>query len=288
MSGRISKPAPAYTTAEEWKTTGYKPYDEEHPFSFTTNTVLDVMFKAVDDAVSFASATAITDVGCGAGTLFDHLFTSPYSVLATASLIALDISPAMLKQLRVAQDRAPTTSPWHRVQSLECDAIAMNRIASGSQSHVLSQMGIFLIPDHLAAVREVRRVMALGGVFAMSAVTWSSWMNEVFLQIRFWHPGRESRLPKIPDIWSHSSRVEALMKEAGFDHVEIIPVNSYIPFNDPSKMIDMFWEMPFTPALTGDLTAEEVKQLKDHYTKYVAETYTDGKMPGKFVVIVAT
>lgn len=95
----------------------------------------------------------VLDVACGTGVVTR---LAAARVGASGSVAGLDVSPGMLA---VARSHTPPDSPvtWH-----EASAEAMP-LADAAFDVVLCQMGLQFIPDRMAALREMRRVVKPSG-----------------------------------------------------------------------------------------------------------------------------
>jgi ubiquinone/menaquinone biosynthesis C-methylase UbiE len=95
----------------------------------------------------------VLDVACGTGVVTR---LAAERVGPRGSVAGLDVNPSMLAVAR-AETRAGYASHWY-----EASAEAMP-LSDGAYDVVLCQMGLQFIPNKLAALREMRRVLAPGG-----------------------------------------------------------------------------------------------------------------------------
>ncbi len=99
----------------------------------------------------------VLDVACGTGILVRR---AAAIVGPRARLVALDINFEMIQAGRAAADGMPIEW-WHG------DALSLP-FAPASFDVVLSQQGLQFLPDPLRALREMHRVLAVGGQVAVS------------------------------------------------------------------------------------------------------------------------
>jgi SAM-dependent methyltransferase len=101
------------------------------------------------------SGDNVVEVGCGAG--MDALIAAR-SVGPTGSVIAIDMTPAMLEKARASGERAGLENVEFRLgygESLPVD--------DGWADVVISNGVLNLMPDKIAATREMARVLKPGG-----------------------------------------------------------------------------------------------------------------------------
>src|SRR5882672_7258076 len=104
----------------------------------------------VERARPIGASDRILDLGCGTGIVARVLRER---LGGAASIVGLDMNPAMIEK---ARSIAPELD-WR-----EGNVMALP-FADGSFDVVLCQDMLSFVPDRLAALREVRRVLSLGG-----------------------------------------------------------------------------------------------------------------------------
>jgi ubiquinone/menaquinone biosynthesis C-methylase UbiE len=109
-----------------------------------------------DDLIRLAAlrpGERVLDVACGTGVIAR---LASQQVGATGSVAGLDINPGMLA---VARSVTPPDMPieWHEASAEDMP------LPDASFDVVLCQMGLEFIPNRLAALREMQRVLARGG-----------------------------------------------------------------------------------------------------------------------------
>lgn len=109
------------------------------------------------DSASVQPGERVLDVACGTGVVTRRLAER---VGVGGRVVGLDLNPVMLATARVAAERA-------NVEWLERNA--MNRaLPDAAFDAVVCQQGLQFIPDKLAALREMRRVLVPGRRLALS------------------------------------------------------------------------------------------------------------------------
>ena len=101
----------------------------------------------------------VLDVACGTGVIAR---LAAEQVGPTGSVTGIDVAPDMIEVARATP--APTGPP---IEWRVGDATSLP-FADESYDAVLCQMGLMFIPDRLAAVREMRRVLKPGGRIVVS------------------------------------------------------------------------------------------------------------------------
>lgn len=96
----------------------------------------------------------VLDVACGTGVIAR---LAAEQVGSTGSVTGIDVSPDMIGVARATWAPAEPPIDWH-----VGDATSLP-FPDESYDAVLCQMGLMFIPDRLAAVREMRRVLKPGG-----------------------------------------------------------------------------------------------------------------------------
>jgi ubiquinone/menaquinone biosynthesis C-methylase UbiE len=98
----------------------------------------------------------VLEVACGTGLLTRRLLDR---LAPGARLVATDLNDAMLVYARRKLGEHPNVE-WRTA-----DAVALP-FPDGSFGAVVCQLGLMFVPDKAAAMREARRVLAPGGLFA--------------------------------------------------------------------------------------------------------------------------
>ncbi|KAF2224118.1 hypothetical protein BDZ85DRAFT_318092 [Elsinoe ampelina] len=287
-----------------WRSHSYSPQSISPPTRSSPMAISHALLSHTNTLLPFSTATSILDIACGPGTVFSTLFTSPIPLAPTASLLATDISPGMVAQIhaRQSQPSADTATTWARVHAFEADATSLPTVPDGSQSHVLSQMGIFLIPDSALALAEVRRVMrkspppssssspspatSPASVFGMTTVASATWNSDVVGLIEEIYPSR--RLPVMPPHWRDKRLMKSYLEGQGFKEVEVHEEEMKMGFDSPEGVVGMLWRnLPYIKGMIEGLDGGEVEGLKRKMVERVRERFPGGEMPGMALVATA-
>ena len=125
----------------------YRGYDGAHPEIF--NEVEQArLYAALERAADAAPGTRALDFGCGSGNVSAHLVELGMDVTAA------DVSPEFL---RLIGDRLP-------VRTLRLNGRDLAGVPDGSFDLAAAYSVLHHIPDYLAAVRELGRVVRPGGI----------------------------------------------------------------------------------------------------------------------------
>ena len=115
------------------------------------------MVERMFDHVSLHAGDRVLDVACGTG-IVTRVAVERFENIA--SIVALDLNPGMLE---VARENMPTTGI--PIEWRQGDMCALP-YPDDSFDVVLCSQGLQFVPDKLAALREMRRVLVSGGRLA--------------------------------------------------------------------------------------------------------------------------
>lgn len=113
----------------------------------------------------------LLEVACGTGIVTQALLER---LPADSTLVATDLSEPMLMLAR------EKVAPDPRLQWRAADAMALP-FADGSFEAVVCQFGLMFVPDKLAAIREMRRVLITGGQLLFN--TWDALAHNDFCRV---------------------------------------------------------------------------------------------------------
>jgi ubiquinone/menaquinone biosynthesis C-methylase UbiE len=159
-------------------------------------------------------AGAVLEIACGTGVLTRALRAR---LPASASLVASDLSEAMLER---ARSRSPRTDSleWRRE-----DAAAL-ALPGGAFCAVACQFGAVFFPDRRAAFSEVRRVLAPGGSFVFCV--WGDFEGNPYAGAA--HAALAQLLPadppqffRVPFGSCGEAELRELLEASGFEKLEV-------------------------------------------------------------------
>ncbi|KAF4550502.1 Methyltransferase domain-containing protein 2 [Elsinoe fawcettii] len=283
-----------YISRDTWKSHSYTVSGPQSiqtsPSSASPMRVAYTQLSLIDSLLPFSSATSVLDIACGPGTVYAALFDSGITLSPSAKLLATDISPPMVGHItaRQAEKRAGDDETWGRVQAWVADATDLDTVKEGSQSHVISQMGIFLIPDAEKALAEVKRVMRKDApsLFSMSSVAEAAWNTDVLGVIEERSP--ERKLPVMAPRWKDAGLMKGFLEEQGFREVRVEEVRMAMGFEDEEKVVEGLWgKLPYIKSITEGMTEEEIRETKKVMVERIKERFPGKELPGKALVALA-
>ncbi len=133
----------------------HRHYDRKHPEIFNPveqARLHEALGRALGEIRTGAHPPRALDLGCGTGNLTRHLLELGTNVLAA------DVSPEFLNTVRRLYDRTG------RLETFQLNGIDLTGIPDGSVDFVCAYSVLHHIPDYLAAIKDVCRVLAPGGV----------------------------------------------------------------------------------------------------------------------------
>jgi SAM-dependent methyltransferase len=168
----------------------------------------------------------VLDVACGTGVVTR---VAAQRLAGTDRVVGLDRDPSMLAAARAAAGDRP-------IEWREGDAIALP-FADGAFDVVLCQQGLQFIPDKLAALREMHRVLAPGGR-ALASV-WRPTRDipgyRALEDALARHLGRPAALP--PFSFGDARELRRLLVEAGFRDIAIRAEVKMTRFPSPEAFV---------------------------------------------------
>jgi len=176
--------------------------------------------------VDVGPSDAVLDVACGTGVVAR---LAKERAGPTGRVIGIDVNPAMVD---VARNRAPDID-W-RVG----DAANLPVNENGGLTVVVCQQGLQFFPDRMAALAEMRRVLAPGGRLAVS--TWRS--DEEMPVLRALRAIAERHVGKVADrrhSFSDGDELRRILADAGLNDVQVTPVTKIIRFQDGSTFVHL-------------------------------------------------
>ncbi|KAF2155127.1 S-adenosyl-L-methionine-dependent methyltransferase [Myriangium duriaei CBS 260.36] len=267
-----------------WK--DYKYPDMERALKLTQQGAKG-MINHVNAVLPFSKATSVLDIACGPGTVYRQLFDMDIPIASSTKLLGIDIAQPMLDKIH---ERQKTPQPgddktWDLVHAWLEDATRLSA-ADGSQSHVLSQMGIFLIPNYSLALHEAHRVLAADGVFTMSAFRRSAWNDDIMITLEQMHP--ERRLPRIADVWKDKDLFKIELEKHGFHDVVIHEIPLAMTYETPDQLIESLWTtIPYIKPAVEGLSEEQIRACKDAMARKIETQFPNKVLPAVTHLAVA-
>lgn len=237
----------------------------------------------LDDLSPLAHATRLLDIGCGAGAVFERLLDPAFGInlAPAAALLATDFSAALTDKVRALQQRMLVAAPgrgWERVAVATMDAMDLSSVASGSVSHVSANFVLFMVSDAAKALAEIRRVLAPGGVLALTSHEGNQWM-----ECAAGYATNESEV--LPPVWRSQEGVAAVLARAGFEEVGADAVPLEMPFERPEQVLEMLVAMPLVAAaLAGFDEQRRVSARAEMRARIVDRGGEKGTLTGRGIV----
>jgi ubiquinone/menaquinone biosynthesis C-methylase UbiE len=242
---------------------------------------LSPMHARVMASAALVPGEAVLDVACGTGIVS---LAAAAAVGPNGSVVGVDLSSRMVDNARQhARDRHVRHATFARM-----DAQALE-LPDASVDVVLCALGLMYLPDPVAALREMRRVLRPGGRAVMavwgerSRCGWSRLFAIVNAEVecevcpRFFRLGRRDTLARS-------------CADARFDVVAQHRIATSLDYRDADDACNA--------ALVGGPVALAWSRFDDHVRRRVRRRYLDAiaawkrgrayKIPGEFVVVDAT
>jgi ubiquinone/menaquinone biosynthesis C-methylase UbiE len=222
-----------------------------------------------DDLIEVAGlrqGERVLDVACGTGVVTR---LAADRVCPKGSVAGLDVNPGMLKVARVE------TPPDLAVYWYEASAEAMP-LPDSAYDVVLCQMGLQFIPDKLAALREMRRVLAAGGRIHLNVPGPKPPLFAVMKQVLARHLGNEvAGFTDLVFSLHDVGGVRDLLEQAGFRDVEVKAATKRLSLPPPA---DFFWQYVYSTPMACAATAadEETREAMERAFRDAAAPLMSG------------
>jgi SAM-dependent methyltransferase len=216
-------------------------------------------------AVGAEHALQALDLCCGQGNVSEALLRRGCHV------VGVDFSPAMLA---FARKRA------RKATFIEADAQNLP-FGDGEFDVVVSNLGVYHIPDQPRALAEARRVLRSGGKFAMTV--WCGPENSpcfaaVYSAIRA-HGHSDISAPAGPDFHQFGKRDVAVkfLSAAGFSEIEVSIVDCAWDLNAPEDLFEIYAKGTVRAAmLLSKQPPENLAAIRSALTAMVREQFCTG------------
>lgn len=201
------------TTRAQWEQAA----DAWHRWGPTLEAWLGEATELMLDQAAVSEGSRVLDVAAGAG---GQSLAAARRAGPTGSVLATDISPAILAYARAEAERAGLTNVTVR----EVDGEALDA-QPGAYDAVISRLGLIYFPDRSAALAGIRQALRPGGRFG--TVTYSTPEANAFFSIPVTVIRTRAQLPPPapgqpgPFSLGAPGVLETVLAEAGFEDVEV-------------------------------------------------------------------
>jgi SAM-dependent methyltransferase len=187
------------------------------------------------ERATLAPGKRVLDVGCGMG---QSALQLSERVGGSGEVVGVDISQVMLERaaLRVAERGVKNV----RLLNADAQSCAFD---TPSFDVVYSRFGVMFFADPRAAFANLRRAMSPGGRLAFvcwQAIEKNPWMSKPTAAIadRVELPPRPAPDAPGPFAFADAERVRALLAAAGFEHIEIEPIDQSLSIGGGGSLDD--------------------------------------------------
>jgi ubiquinone/menaquinone biosynthesis C-methylase UbiE len=184
----------------------------------TVPTVMRSHTEALLQQITLHPGERILDLACGTG-LVTRLLVTKFPTVA--SVTGVDINPAMLALARRLMPATSIPITWQ-----ESDACTL-RFPPASFEVVVCQQGLQFIPDKLAALQEMKRVLVPGGRLALTV--WSApHRNTAAIAALLRRHVHEVAATQalLPFAWHDAEVLRQCVEEAGFHEIRLTVLTS--------------------------------------------------------------
>lgn len=192
----------------------------------------------------------VLDVACGTGVVTR---LAAERVGPKGSVAGLDVNPGMLEVARTE------TPPDLAIHWYEASAEAMP-LPDNAYDVVLCQMGLQFIPNKLAALREMRRVLGAGGRIHLNVPGPKPPLFALMKEALARHLGSEvAGFTDIVFSLHDVTGVRDLLEQAGFRHIEVKAATKRLSLPPPA---DFLWQYVYSTPMACAATAanEETRE----------------------------
>jgi ubiquinone/menaquinone biosynthesis C-methylase UbiE len=145
-------------------------------------------------------------------------------------------------------------------ESVETDIHDCAAFEDDSVSHMLCGFVIFLVPNPAKAIGAIKRVMAPGGVVAISALQSSDWGKLSMYPIKV-RPDLEMTIPT--NGCTSAEEITTHLADSGSKDVEAVQIENYMAFDDYDAVCRfVLTKLPMAARAIRQMTNEEV--VKTH------------------------
>ncbi|KAI0913078.1 S-adenosyl-L-methionine-dependent methyltransferase [Ustulina deusta] len=221
------------------------------------------MAEHADKLLPFSKATVIVDMGCGPGQVTNAVLEAHANIPTSAKVIGADNNAEMLAQYnnRRKMEIEKGNTWWERAETLEVDVHKCDTLEDDSVSHMLAGFVLFSVPNPAQGIAAMKRVMAPGGVLAMSAMLGGDWATLSMYPLKV----RPDLVMEVPSNGCSSrENVTNHLKNAGFTDIEVIDVENYMEFDDYDVICRFLLnKLPMAARAIAQMTNEEIMKTRD-------------------------
>jgi ubiquinone/menaquinone biosynthesis C-methylase UbiE len=231
--------------------------------------------KLLLDETQLQAGETVLDIATGPGTVAR---LAAMRVGPRGRIVATDIARPMLDIAR-AKPTLPGAAPIDYLESSAAPLVA----PSGAFDAVLCQQGLQFFPDRRAALREMRRVLKVGGRAAIAV--WAQLeRNQIFAAfhaaLRATVPAELADLITAPFSWPGGADLKAAAEAAGFHEVRLLtPTLPMVLEGGLEQALRSFSATPVSPGV-----AALPQQVQDAFfarlRREMAPLVRDGKVVG--------
>jgi ubiquinone/menaquinone biosynthesis C-methylase UbiE len=215
---------------EAFKFTGE---DAEYYDQYLGPILFEPYAKYLVSQIDTTNVSSVLEIACGTGRVTRHLRKS---LPASVKLLATDISNDMLA---VAKREVDNTSIEFRAEDAQNLSFADN-----SFDLVVCQFGMMFLPDKAKGFSEIYRVLKPGGKFL--TLTWDDTLNIPLCKLAVndlvlpHFPDEDTTRFFVPFAMHDPQKLEDLMRNAGFDNVEVKNVTLQSGPHEKADVVNAF------------------------------------------------
>jgi ubiquinone/menaquinone biosynthesis C-methylase UbiE len=232
--------------------------------------IMDPWVRCLVDVATLQPGEHILDIACGTGFVAR---LAAQAVGVKGRVVGIDLNPSMIEAARAASEReAATTTDWR------IGDVAALPFENGGFDVVLCQQGLQFFPDRVQALREMRRVLRLGGRLAFTV--WSAIADTPYQAAladalaRHVSPEAGS-MARAPCALHDAAQLHRLVASAGFRDVRVRPTIATTKLPLPEEFVPgHLAALPMAPAIAR-LTHERRAALIEDMTQAL-RAYVDG------------
>jgi ubiquinone/menaquinone biosynthesis C-methylase UbiE len=185
---------------------------------------------------------SVLDVACGTGIVARNVAPR---VGSQGLVVGLDVNPEMIGMARKAAEREHIKIEWHTGPAEQLP------FPDENFDLVLCQFGLMFFTDRHAALKEMHRVLRIGGHVVMSV--WQGLDRHPFYQTLHEVSRRHLGKSSVQAVFSlgDSDELHNLLTDSGFQHIEIESMTLTAHFPNPEEFLA--WEIDVDPAETPAL-----------------------------------